>query len=192
MINVRDPIRVDIFTTLHLGYVGRVFGSGEDYMVNLFASHFYQKEKELSPIIGYLSTIMAQKYGLGILNPVTSEKYKYLSSQRAIAQLIRSKTGVGELSDADHLLAPSEEKRDGYKTGMKQMIPHSRVQLGISFVPTKALSYAPKNRCLYKRTRYYGNWYSIFGYRISPFIMHKLQCNPPQPFDKIIRMWHCL
>ena len=41
----RDQIRVDISTTRHLGYGGRVCGSGKDDLGNLFASFFLRKNK---------------------------------------------------------------------------------------------------------------------------------------------------
>ena len=41
---------------------------------------FFRKTKILSPIVGALSTIPVNKYGLGKLNPVTSAYEKYLSS----------------------------------------------------------------------------------------------------------------
>ena len=41
----RDPISVDISTTRHNGYGVCVCGSGEDDLVNLFASYFLRKEK---------------------------------------------------------------------------------------------------------------------------------------------------
>ena len=34
---------------------------------------FFGKKKTLSPIVGDLSTMLVKKYGLGLLNPVTSE-----------------------------------------------------------------------------------------------------------------------
>ena len=41
----RDPIRVDISTTRHLGYGGRIFGSGVDDPGKKFASSFLRKDK---------------------------------------------------------------------------------------------------------------------------------------------------
>ena len=64
---------------------------------------FFGNTKTLSPIVGALSTMPVKKAGLGLLNPVTSEKEKYLSSQRGSAELIRAVTGGGAFSNADHL-----------------------------------------------------------------------------------------
>ena len=41
----RDPIGVDMYTTLHNGYGGRVSESREDYPGNLFALSFLWKDK---------------------------------------------------------------------------------------------------------------------------------------------------
>ena len=49
---------------------------------------FFVKTKSLSPIVLTLSTMLANKFGLGLLNPVTSVKKKYLSLQRASTELI--------------------------------------------------------------------------------------------------------
>ena len=76
---------------------------------------FFEKTKSLSPIVGALSTMKVKKYGLGILNPVTSVNDKYLSSQRASAELIRGMTGAGEFFNAYHLLFLRKERRDGQK-----------------------------------------------------------------------------
>ena len=54
-----------------------------------------------------------KKSRLGLLNPVTAVKEKYLSSQRASAELICALTEGGALYNADHLLAPRQERRDG-------------------------------------------------------------------------------
>ena len=57
-----------------------------------------------------------KKSGLVILNPVTPANKKCLSSQRESAELIWAVTGGGTFSNADHLLALREERRDGHKT----------------------------------------------------------------------------
>ena len=54
---------------------------------------FFGKKKPLSPIVGAQSTMPSKKFGLVILNPATPEKDKYLSSQRASAELIWAMTG---------------------------------------------------------------------------------------------------
>ena len=110
-----DPIIVDISTTRHLGHGERICVSGEDDQGNLFVSSFLWKDKSPSPIVGALSTIPFKKSGLGILNPVTAAKEKFLSSQQAITELIQAATGGGTFSNTDHLLDIREERRHGKK-----------------------------------------------------------------------------
>ena len=74
---------------------------------------FFGKIKLLSPIVGALSKILFKKSVLGLLNPVTSVKNKHLSSQRTRVEIIGVVTGGGALSNADHLLIFSKERRDG-------------------------------------------------------------------------------
>ena len=52
---------------------------------------------------------------LGLLNPVTLTKEKYLSYQWGSAELIRAVTGGGAFSNTDHLRTLGEERRDGQK-----------------------------------------------------------------------------
>ena len=59
--------------------------------------------------------ITVKKSGLGILNPVMSENKKYLSSQRAITELIPDVTREGAFYNSDCLLAPREESNGGQK-----------------------------------------------------------------------------
>ena len=58
---------------------------------------------------------MVKKDRLGFLNPVTSSKVKYSSSQQASAELIWDVTGGGPFSNEDHLLALREERGDWHK-----------------------------------------------------------------------------
>ena len=53
--------------------------------------------------------------GLGLLNPVISEKGHYISSQKGSTELIRAVTEVGAFSDSDHLRMLGEERRDSQK-----------------------------------------------------------------------------
>ena len=57
--------------------------------------------------------MLVNKSGLGLLNPVTLAKEKYLSSTRGIVELVRYVTGGGTFSNADHLWTLSEERCDG-------------------------------------------------------------------------------
>ena len=96
-------------------------------MGNPFVSSFLREEEPLSPLVGALSMMTVKKSGLVILNPVTPANKKCLSSQRESAELIWAVTGGGTFSNADHLLALREERRDGHKTEMTSMTPNSRV-----------------------------------------------------------------
>ena len=62
---------------------------------------FFQKTKTLSPIVGSLSTTPIKVAGIILLNPVTSEKKKYLIYHQGSAELIRYVTGEG------HYLMPT-------------------------------------------------------------------------------------
>ena len=64
---------------------------GKNTMIReTFLPHiFFIKKKSLSPIVGALSTMKIEKYRLGIMNPVTSEKEKYLIFHQASTELIR-------------------------------------------------------------------------------------------------------
>ena len=52
-------------------------------------SLFFGKIKTLSPIVGNISMMPIKVDGHGLLNPVTSAKEKYLSSQWESGKLIR-------------------------------------------------------------------------------------------------------
>ena len=60
---------------------------------NVLPRLFLEKTKTLSPIIGTLSTMQIKVSEIGLLNPVTSEKDKHLSSQQGSAELIKAVTG---------------------------------------------------------------------------------------------------
>ena len=69
--------------------MGDTFAGAEKMIQEMFLPHlFFGKTRTLSPVVGALSTMPAKKAGLGLLNPVTSEKEKYLSYQRGSAELV--------------------------------------------------------------------------------------------------------
>ena len=106
---------------------GDVFaGAGKHLQETFLSCLFFKKSKSFSSFIGTLSTITANKSGLGLQNPVTSANEKYLSLQCASMELIRYVTGEGEFSNTDQLLALREERRDEKKYGMASMTPNSR------------------------------------------------------------------
>ena len=106
-----NPTRMNISSTRHLGHRRIVHGSGEDDSRKLFVSSFLWKEEP--PTVGALSTMAVRKSGLGLLNPATSVKEKYLCSTRGSADLIQAATRVGVFFNADHLQTLSQERRDG-------------------------------------------------------------------------------
>ena len=90
---------------------------------------FFEKTKTLSPIVGTLSTMNVNKYGLGILNAVTSAQGKYLRSQRGSVERVRAVTGGGAFSNAHQIQTLSEERRDrkkyrevAYKSKLKGLV----------------------------------------------------------------------
>ena len=72
-----------------------------------------RKTKNLSPVVGDLSTMPVKKYGMGLLNPVTSDQEKYSSSAQGSAELVQAVTGGGEFSHVNHLRTLSDERQDG-------------------------------------------------------------------------------
>ena len=96
---------MDISTTHHLVHGTRYAFTRVGKMIwgNFLPHLFFRKTKTLSPIVGTLSKIPIKVAGLDLLNPVTSEKEKYLSSQQGSNELIRAVTGGGEFSNANHL-----------------------------------------------------------------------------------------
>ena len=77
---------------------------------NFLPCLFFVKSKSHSPIVGTLSKMTVKKSGLGLLNPMTSAKGKYLSLQRLITELIQDVMGEGNFSDINHLMALREER----------------------------------------------------------------------------------
>ena len=90
---------------------------------------FFGNTKYLSPIVGVISTIPAEKSGLELLNPVTSAKEKDLNSQWGSVELIRDVTGVVAFSNATTFWLLGNKCGTVRKNGMTQTTPHSRVYL---------------------------------------------------------------
>ena len=76
---------------------------------------FFVKTKSLSPTVGAPSKTTSKKYGLGLLNPVTSINDKYLGSHQSKTELIRSVMEESMFSNTDHPLMLMEESFDGQK-----------------------------------------------------------------------------
>ena len=76
--------------------MGGVFAGVDKMIRETFLPHiFFGNTKTLSPIVGALSTMLINKSGSGLLNPVTSANDKYLSLQRASAEIIQDVMGGG-------------------------------------------------------------------------------------------------
>ena len=82
---------------------------------NVLPLIFFGKTKTLSPIVGALSTMLVKKFGLVLLNTMTSAHEKYLIYQQGRAEPVRYLTGGGAFSNADHLCTLSEERCDRKK-----------------------------------------------------------------------------
>ena len=89
-------------------YTGGAFAGVEKMIRGTFLPRLFFRKKTHSPIVGSLSTMPVKKSGLGLLNPVTSAKDEYLSSQRGSVELIKAVAGGGEFSNADHIQTLSE------------------------------------------------------------------------------------
>ena len=79
--------------------MGDAFTGVEKMIWETFLHHlFFGKTKTLSPIVGTLSKMPIKVARLGLLNPVTLSKDKYLSYQRGSTELIKAVTGGGKIS----------------------------------------------------------------------------------------------
>ena len=88
---------------------GDTFSGVENIIQETFLPRlFFRNMKTLSPVVGALSTMPVKKYGLGLLNSVTSAQKKYLRSMLGSIEEVRAVTGGGAFSNADHLRTLSE------------------------------------------------------------------------------------
>ena len=106
--------------------MGDSFAGVENILWDNFFLAFSSEIKISHPRIENLSTILVNKSGLGLPNPVTSMEKIYPSLQCASTELIRSVTGEGNFSTTNCLLALKEERRDGKKIRIMPMTPNSR------------------------------------------------------------------
>ena len=96
--------------------MGDAFAGVENMIKETFLPRiFFGNMKTISPIVAALSTTPVKKFGLGLLNPVTSAEDKYPRSQWGSAELIRDVKGGGALFNVDHIRMLGEEIRDGRK-----------------------------------------------------------------------------
>ena len=154
---------------------------------------FFGKTKTLSPIVGTLSTMPVKMAGLGLMNPVTSVKEKYLSSQWGSAELIRAVTGGGAFSNADHIRTLGEERCDGQKNWEVA----NKTKLRGLFQDLKG---ADRRLNIWAKST--GAWISINGTTVSGTVLYDTEswdflCTrynfpPPKPPEPLRRMWKCL
>ena len=103
-----------------------------------------------------------KKFGLGILNPVTSYQEKYLSSTRGRAELVRSVTGGWGLSNANHLRTLSEERRDRKKS--RDVAYKSRLKFLV-------INLQGTDKHLLLRAKITGAWMSVCGTTVSGTVL---------------------
>ena len=156
-----DPIRVDIYTIRHLGHDRRVRGSGEMIWEKSLPRLFFRKTKNLSPIVGAQSTMPVKKSGMGILNTLTSSQEKYLISQRGSVKLVRAVTG-GRFSNADHLRALGEERRNGKK--YREAVYETKVKDLV-----RAIKFTGKRLTICSKIT--GAWLSVCGATVSGTVL---------------------
>ena len=129
---------------------------------NFLPRIFFGNTKTLPPVVGDLRTMLVKKYGMGILNSLTLAQDKYFRYTRGSAELVRSVTGGGGLSNANHLWTLSEERRDGNKA--RDVAYKSRLKgLVINIQGT--------DKCLLLRAKSTGAWLSVRGTAVSGTVL---------------------
>ena len=138
---------------------GDAFAGVEKMLRETFLPHiFFRNKKYLSPIVGYLSKLTFNKYELGIPNPVTSAKEKYLSSQWGITEPIYAVAGGGVLSNAGHLLALGEEMHDRQK---------NRAEVNDATLKGLFRDLIVNDRSIILRDKNIGDWICVRGTTVS-------------------------
>ena len=102
--------------------------------------------------------MLVEKSGLGLLNPVTSEHEKYLSSQQGRAELIQAVTGAGALSNADNLRTLWKERRNRKKD--RETVYENNLKVLVR-------NLKGTNMHLVLLTRSTGAWMSVHGTEVS-------------------------
>ena len=123
---------------------------------------FFGKTKNLSPVLGALSTMLVRKARLLLLNPVMSAQEKYLSSTWGSAELVRDVTGGGAFSNADHLRTLIEERRDRKK--YRDVAYKSRLEGLVSNIKGTY-------KRLLLRAKSTGAWMSVHGTTVSGTVL---------------------
>ena len=70
---------------------------------NFLPRLFFGKSKKVPPVLGYLSTLLVNKSGMGLQNPVTLETEKYNNLLRASYKIIGEVTGKKAFSANDRI-----------------------------------------------------------------------------------------
>ena len=134
-----NQIRVDIYTTRHLGHRGCISGSGENDIGNFFASYFLHKDKIL------LTHRRSSKYNYGQESRIGTPKYSDVSKGK-IPKFSAGKRGtnLGRAREGGKYPTPTTSWRSGKKVvigrkvGMTLTTPHSRVKFETLKVPASA------------------------------------------------------
>ena len=103
-----------------------------------------------------------KKSVMGLLNPVTSAKEKYLISQRGSTEMGWTVTGGGSFSNSDHLRTLSEERRDGNKD--QDVIQESRLKGLVRYLKGT-------DKRLILRAKSTGAWMSVHGTSVSGTVL---------------------
>ena len=123
---------------------------------------FFGKWKTLPSILGTLSTLPVNKYGLGLHNPVTSAAEKYTSLLHANYNMIGAVTGEMQFSTADHLRAVKEERQDGNKYWYDENDAELRVIVNY---------HGDFDKSLFLRANHTGYWLSVRGTTVTGTVL---------------------
>ena len=100
------------------------FTGAERLLQETFLTHlFLRKSQSLPAIVGNLSMILFNKYGMVLQNPVMSADEKLLGPQCARTELTRAVMGESGISTDYQLKTFNEERSEGKKPGMKSIMP---------------------------------------------------------------------
>ena len=103
-----------------------------------------------------------KKSGLVLMNPVTSARENYPSSQRGSTELIHSVPGGIEFSNVNHLRTLREERRDGQK--YQEVANKTKLKGLVQYIKGT-------DRCLILRSRNTGDWLSVRDTAVSGTVL---------------------
>ena len=96
--------------------------------------------------------MMVKKSGPSLLNPVTSAKKTYLSSQCEKKELILAVTGEGNVFNAYHLLDLRYERREGQK--IRTEVNNAKIKGLVADLNTS-------DHCIILRAKNKGDWMNV-------------------------------